>query len=72
MVQVTWGRTRLTAFYVYSEGMGKFLMNILKLITVDDAVKTVFFVYGNDHFSYDTERYASNDQAYDNFFCRND
>jgi hypothetical protein len=43
--------------------MSKILTNILKLVTVDDTVKTNVLGF-RDNYSCDIQRYVSNDQAY--------
>jgi hypothetical protein len=44
----------------------------LKLITVDDTEKTNVLGFRDNNFSFDIERYVSNDQAYDKFSGRED
>jgi hypothetical protein len=38
----------------------------LKLITIDDTVKTNVLGFRDNNFSYDIQRYISNGEAYDN------
>jgi hypothetical protein len=47
-------------------------MNILKLITIDDTVKTNVLGFEDNNFSCDIQRYVSNDQAYDKLSDRKD
>lgn len=51
--------------------MGKILTNTAKLITVDDTVKSNVLGF-RDNSSYDIQRYASSDEAFDNLSGKKD
>jgi hypothetical protein len=69
MVQLTWeGRTGAQQLFTFMQKEWvKYWRISLKLIAVDDTVKTYVLVFRDNNFSYGIQRQISNDHAYDKF-----